>query len=167
MISAEDILLSGSEKFVTSEFATSKKENEEAEKFTADLKMSVTALKVTKSDLESIAEEIARKESGVDNLSAIKVSEPLVSNIVVAEDGKSATFEIKSNAGVVSDVDEKIIKEEIKGKSLDEAKNYLAEIPGLDEFKITYSPPFIPFFLQRIPGDAAKITVVKQAVSEK
>ena len=167
LISADDILLNGSEKFVTNEFTTSKKENEEADKFTADLKMSVTALKVTKSDLKSIAEEIARKESGIDNLSTIKVSDPLVSDIVVTEDGKNATFGIKSNAGVVSDVDENVIKEDIKGKSLDEAKSYLSEVPGLDEFKITYSPPFIPFFLQRIPSDPEKITVVKQAASEK
>jgi len=167
LISGDDVLLQGSEKFTTNEFKSTVAENAEGDKFTADLKMSITALKIVKSNLQEIAEELARQESGGDMVSQIKVSDPLVENIVIAENGKSATFELRSNAGVIADVDEEAIKEELKGKSIDQAREYLGQIPGLEEYKIKYNPPFIPFFMQKVPDDLSKISVVKETVENK
>ena len=167
LISGDDVLLQGSEKFTINEFKSTVAENAEGDKFTADLKMSITALKIVKSNLQEIAEELARQESGGDMVSQIKVSDPLVENIVIAENGKSATFELRSNAGVIADVDEEAIKEELKGKSIDQAREYLGQIPGLEEYKIKYNPPFIPFFMQKVPDDLSKISVVKETVENK
>ncbi|KXK26807.1 MAG: hypothetical protein TR69_WS6001000828 [candidate division WS6 bacterium OLB20] len=160
LISEEDILLEGSQTYKEDEFKSSVEAGKEADKFTVDIKMTLSALTVLKSDLSTVAEEVVKRNDSSEGAS-ISVTDPIVRDISISDDGRQATFSLSSKAGVTADLDEAQLKETIAGVSVAEAREYLDSIDGLDDFSVRYSPIYIPFFLQRIPSDHGKITVEK------
>ncbi|MCA9383792.1 hypothetical protein KC909_05485 [Candidatus Dojkabacteria bacterium] len=159
LISDADILLEGSEKYQEVSFNTSVGANEEADTFSMDLKMSVTAKKVLKDDLKLIAQEIVRINQESSEDATIEVEDPVIANISI--DGDNVTFNLSTNAGVLEDVSTDSIKEEIKGKSVGDAREYLRTLEDIDDFTLKYKPSFIPFFMQKVPKDIEKIEVNK------
>jgi hypothetical protein len=170
LIPTDDILLRGTEKYTEISFTTTAKEGEEVTgtdeslKYTGELKMSITMLTVSKNDLKSMAEEIVKAQRAAEadensDQSDVKISlnDPVVENI--KGDDKKATFDLRTNASLIADLDEAKLKEAIKGKSLDEAKEMLARFNGVKEVKSKYTPSFIPFSMQKVPDNADKITI--------
>jgi hypothetical protein len=170
LISNDDILMRGTEKYTEITFTTSAKEGEsvtstdESPTYTGELKMSITMLKVSKNDLKLMAEEIVRVQRAAEadpnaDESSVKISltDPVVENI--KGDDKKATFDLRTNASLIADLDEEKLKELIKGKSLDEAKEILARFNGVKEVKSRYTPSFIPFSMQKVPDNIDKITI--------
>ena len=156
LLSVDDQLLLGSEKFTEVSFTTNVKENEKADNFTADLKMTLSIMRVTKSDLKTILTESLKSEYSVAKVS---VSEPVIENIVIKDN--IATFDIKANASTANDIDLEILKVEIKGKSVNEAKEYIKNISGIEQVTIRYNPSYIPYAWQMIPDDVSKISLTK------
>lgn len=156
LLSVEDQLLLGSEKFTEVSFTTNVKENEKADNFTADIKMTLSIMRVTKTDLKTILTESLKSEYSVAKVS---VSEPVIENIVIKDN--IATFDIKANASTANDIDLEILKVEIKGKSVNEAKEYIKNISGIEQVTIRYNPSYIPYAWQMIPDDVSKISMTK------
>ncbi len=156
LLSVEDQLLLGSEKFTEVSFTTNVKENEKADNFTADIKMTLSIMRVTKSDLKTILSEALKSELSVAKVS---VSDPIIENITI-KDGVS-TFDIKANASTANDIDLDILKGEIKGKSVNESKEYIKNITGVEQVTIRYNPSYIPYAWQMIPDDITKISITK------
>ena len=161
LLSGDDLILLGSEKFTTVSFTTSVNENAQADSFTADLKMNLSALKITKSDIKTLLAEIVKTENGV---AKVEVADPVLENIVVTEG--VATFDVKANADTANDVDLEQLKSELLGKSVTEAKEYIKNINGVEEVIIRYSPPYIPQAMQKIPDDPSKVFLIKNEALE-
>lgn len=159
-LSEDDILIAGSEKFKEEEFKTSVQAETPADKFTADLKLSISAVIVSKIELKQLLEELAKIEN---EYSQVEISDPVIENIVVAE--KEVTFDVRANAIGMTEIDLEVITAEIKGKGVTEAKEYIKSQPGVSNVKIQFTPPYIPQSLQRIPTEDAKL-VVKSTMLE-
>lgn len=159
LISEEDILLSGSETFKEVEFKSSVSKNKKADSFTIDLKMSVSAMKVQKTDLVTISEELIKKNQETSAEATIQIINPEVKNVSVTNN--KATFQLTSQAGVLKDLSDEAIKEAIKGKGVNEAKDYFRDQDDIDDFTFKYRPSYIPFFLQKVPNNLEKIEILK------
>jgi hypothetical protein len=161
ILNDDDILLTGSEKFSVVSFTTNFNENDQTDTFTADLKMTLTAMKVLKSDIKLLLSEKVKTENAVDR---VQVSDPVLENLTIAEN--SATFDVRANADTANDVDLDVLKQEIAGKSVSEAKDYIKNLSGVEEVRIRYTPAYIPQSLQKIPDDLSKISMQKNTVLE-
>jgi hypothetical protein len=161
ILNEDDILLTGSEKFSVVTFTTSKNENDQTDTFTADLKMTLTAMKVLKSDIKLLLADKVKTENSVDK---VQVSDPVVENLTIAEN--SATFDVRANADTANDVDLEVLKQEIAGKGVLEAKDYIKNLSGVEDVRIRYTPAYIPQSLQKIPDDLSKISMQKNTVLE-
>lgn len=160
LISQEDILLDGSQKFKQDELKTSVEVDKEADTFTVDLKLTISAITVLKSDLTTVAEEVV-KNNETQAGGSINLSDPIIRDISINDDSSEVTFSLSSNAGVTADISEDDLIEKIAGVSLSEAHEYISSLEGISEYRIKYTPIYIPFFLQRVPTDSAKIEVEK------
>jgi len=159
LVSDEDIILEGTEKFEEVSFKSSHEAEEEAEKVTVDLEMSVSAVKILKEDLVELSEEIVKLKEDSTDLAKIDIETPEIKNIEV--DGEKVTFNLTSQAGVLESIDLDNIKENVRGKKIDEAKEYLDDLEKVSDYKLKYKPSYIPYFIQKIPNDLEKITVEK------
>lgn len=157
----DDVLLAGSEKFTETSFSTSLNENQEGESFTADLKMSLSAIKVTKTEIKSLLEEVVKAENSV---AKAEIAEPVIENIVITD--TLTTFDVKANASTANDIDIESLKEEIKGKGVNEVKEYIKNITGVEDVVIRYTPAYIPQTMQKIPDDISKISITKSSPLE-
>jgi len=159
LLSSEDKLLEGSEQFQTIKFTTSAKEADKVEQISADMEMTITALKVTQSDLKAIAKEIVRLKNTSTQNAQIDLANILIENIKV--ENEEATFSIRFDANVQEDTDINTIKDAIKGKKTSEAREYLKNLQGVKEATLKYTPSYIPQFLQKVPKDVNKIEIIK------
>lgn len=153
-LSEEDILFPGSETFKEVEFKTSVEPETPAEKFTADLKLTISAVIISKTELKQLLEEIGKTEN---EFSQVEVNDPVVENVVVTE--KEVTFDAKANANGMTELNLDEITAEIKGKSVTEAREYIKTQPGVSNVIVQFSPPYIPLAIQKIPSDDAKLMV--------
>jgi hypothetical protein len=169
LLSTDDILLTGSQAYTEVSFISTAKEGEqvtssdETPKFSGELKMTVTAMKVSKTELKSIMEQIIKAEaaSGSDGQDSaqlkVALNDPVIDNVKV--DKRKATFDLKSNASLVTDFDETKLKDLVKGKSVSEAKDILKRFNGVKDVRSKYNPSFIPFDWQKVSDDTARIKV--------
>ncbi len=160
LISDQDIMLTGSEQFKEDSFKSSLQANDEGDKFTVDVQMTVSALTVLKTNLKTIAEQVV-KDKGQTNASAsINLTDPVIQGIKI-DDSKVATFTLTSKADVTANVDEQELKGKVAGMSVSEARDTLAAIQGVKDYRLRYTPIYIPFFLQKVPTDLNKIEITK------
>lgn len=159
LISEDDILMESSEKFEQVSFNSTAKANDEVENFSVSLEMSISALKIRKSDLEEFTREFVKLENEGSENAQVDVQEPSVKGVKI--DSDKATFTLSSLAGILEDVDAENIKNEIAGKNVEEANQFLDELEGVESAKLKYSPAYIPFFLQKVPDNLEKINVDK------
>jgi len=166
LLATDDILLTGSEKYTEDTFTTTAKLGDEiipptpsdTPKFEAELKLTVTALIISKSDLRTIAEEIIKLEHQQDNQSVVvTLNDPIMEDVKI--DGTKATFELRTNATIIAEMDSNNLEQLILGKSVDEAKTILSNFNGVKEVRAKYNPPFIPYSIQMVPDDPARVSV--------
>jgi hypothetical protein len=157
LLSENEIVLTGSEKFTEDTFVTSVKLGEVADKFTAELKLTITAIKINKNIIKSLLQDVLKTESGY---AQVTVKEPVLENILLTST-TTASFDVKANASAVNDLDLEVLKQEIKNKSVTDTKEYIKAKPGVSEVIIRFNPSFMPLNFQTIPSDDGKITIVK------
>ena len=136
---------------------TSVKVGDVADKFTAELKLTITAIKVNKNTIKSLLGDLLKTESGY---ASVTVQEPVISNVVLT-DATTASFDVKANASAINDLDLDALKQEIKGKSVTDTKEYIKSKPGVSEVIIRFNPSFMPLNFQTIPSEDGKITITK------
>ena len=156
LLSENEIILTGSEQFKEDSFTTSAKVGDVTDTFTAELKLTINAIKINKNLVKSLLQDAQKAEGGY---SSVTVNDPVIENVVMT--GTVAGFDAKANASAFNDLDLSVLKEEIKGKSVTEAKDYIKSKPGVSDVIIRYSPSFIPINWQTIPKDDSKLTLTK------
>lgn len=157
LLSETEVVLTGSEKFIEDTFITSIKVGEIADKFTAELKLTITAIKINKNTVKSLLGDLLKTESGY---ASVTVQDPLIENVVLTS-ATTASFDVKANAVAVNDLDLDKLKQEIKGKSVTDTKDYIKGKPGVSEVIIRFNPSFMPLNFQTIPSEDGKITITK------
>jgi hypothetical protein len=73
----------------------------------------------------------------------------------------TASFDVKANASAINDLDLDALKQEIKGKSVTDTKEYIKSKAGISEVIIRFNPSFMPLNFQTIPTEDGKITITK------
>lgn len=150
-----EVLLEGSEKFEEVSYKQSVKTDEEAENFSAELKMKVTATKVSESDIEALSAEIIKDSEKASDGAEITVADFTIKNVKV--DGSNVAFQLSATGEVNENLDLEEQKSIISGKSIPEAETYLESLDQIDEVTITYSPSYIPESMRKIPSNPSKI----------
>lgn len=150
-----EVLLENSGRYEEVSFTQSVPTNEEAENFSADLKLKVTAVKVREDDVKVLAAEIIKKSERATNEAEVTVDDFEIKNIKV--DGTKVTFDLSAQGEVNENLKLEEQKSQIAGKSLAEAEAYLESLDQIDQVTITYSPDFIPQNLRKIPTNSEKI----------
>lgn len=148
-------LLAGSERYEEVSFTQSVPTGEEAENFSIDLKMKVTAVKLRESDVKSLAEVIIKKSESATDEAEVKVDDFEIRNIKV--EGSKITFELNAQGEVNENLELEKQKPEISGKSLSEAKDHLEKLEQIDKVVVTYKPEYIPESMKKIPNDPNRI----------
>lgn len=160
LISDQDIMLTGSEQFKEDSFKSSLQANDEGDKFTVDVQMTVSALTVLKTNLKTIAEQVVKDKGQSNASSQVNLSDPVIQGIKIGDD-KVATFTLTSKADVTANIDENELKGKVAGLSVNDARETLAGIQGVKDYRLRYTPIYIPFFLQKVPTDLGKIEITK------
>jgi hypothetical protein len=162
LLSNDDILLDGSEKFTEVSYTSTVKEGEQASatdesvKFSAELTLTVTAMKVSKTDLRAVVEFVIKTENSDTTGIKIAMNDPVIDNVKI--DNRKATFDMRTNAVLLADLDENTLKEKVKGMSVSEAKAALMQ-KGVSDIKSEYNPKYIPMDIQKVPDDLTRITI--------
>lgn len=154
-ISQGEILLEGSQKYEEVSLEQTVPTDEEAENFSVDLKMKVTAVKVKEEDIRLMAQEIIKKSEKATDQAEIKVDDFEVKNVKV--EGSKITFELVAKGEVNENLQLEEQKDRITGKTIDEAKKYLEELEQIETVNITYKPDYIPENIRKIPSKRENI----------
>lgn len=150
-----EVLLEGSEVFEQVSFNQSVKTGEEAESFTAELRMKVTATKVSETDVEELSAEIIKDSEKASEEAEIMVGDFEIRNVKVSNG--TTTFQLSATGEVNENLDMEEQKNVIGGMSISDAETYLESLDQINEVIITYSPSYIPESLRKIPSNPAKI----------
>ncbi len=139
-----------------------KEVEEEAEEFTLNLQVRGSALVYSQTQLNDLVSELlAENIPGDFDLSDKElVTEVSAAKIEEGEDGgKMLQIITKTKASVISKVDEKRLKEDLVGRSLESAQKYLESVPGVSAVEITVFPP-LPGALTRMPRLTSRIEIL-------
>lgn len=161
-LDSDEILIPGSEEFSEPETSANPDIGEEADKFTANIEFTATALVIKKSDLDgAIAELLSRDQTGEINFQVDQnsLSGSAIANAVRDED--VVTFTVSSTGSLTGAIDEEELKLELRGKTVEQALDYIDfEVPEVESARILYTPGFIPESLQIIPNEIEKIRFI-------
>ncbi len=157
LISEDEIILDNTLQFNEPTVSSDKQVNEKADIVNVTVSMDATAYVISKEDLKELVAYLIKNDSKINvEVEKDEIKDPAISNVSL-EDQK-ATFTVSSSGNVIAGFDKEEIKKNIKGKSIGEAKAYLAGLQGVDRYKLNVSPFFVPSFLKKVP-DENKISV--------
>ncbi len=160
--------IEGTERFFGNGGTSSPEVGEEAEEFTVNLEGFLTGIAVSEDDLgsaiqllilsnkeaegEGAAEEGEFEVTGLDNATFRDVKR--------SDDGRKASFVVTSSGNLQTVLTDEQVKQGLYNKSEEQALEFLAELPSVESYSLTYSPNFVPTFLRRMPGDPNRISVI-------
>ena len=128
---------------------------DEAELFGIDMELSVTGYAYNSSELETLL--YIAVESSVPEGYEVAQGAEITSEVLKTED-KSITLLAKLNGYAITKVDRENLMSSLKGKSLDQAENFLRSQSNIAGFEIILSPS-LPGFLNKIPTNGSKIKI--------
>jgi hypothetical protein len=156
---ADEIMLEDTITVEITEETSTSNAGDEASSFDVTVKANVKAHFVKKANIEEIVTLIAKRDQEIEGESEINISEfPDITQVIL--DGEKVKISLASNASAKAAISEEIIAENIEGKSISDAKKYLDGQNDVTSYEISYSPFFVPGFLQKIPsGDRLMIKI--------
>lgn len=126
--------------------------------FNLSLAGSVTAIAVKEDDLEkAITTIIQQDKSRGAEVSVQGVEDLSIDKIEKAEGKIILTVSSKSSLQKNLTIDQ--IKEDIAGKSISDARDYINLLDEVSKYRIVFNPEFVPDGLRRIPSDLNRITI--------
>ena len=129
-----------------------KKENDQANQITLKGTVSFKAASYTNSDIESLAKSLFDSSNAKVESSNLEVT---AKNIVV-EKNNDVNADINIKAKILPNVDSEALLKEIKGISLQKAKNIVSNLNQVTNVEISISPN-IPFLPKNLPGNTKNI----------
>ena len=122
--------------------------------------MSISGIKVTKTDVKKLLAEVVKNENG---FAKVDIGNPVIENVKVVD--KTVTFDVRANSTASTDLNLDEVRTNIKGKTVTEAKEMIKGYPGVGNVILRFKPPYIPLAIQKIPTEDSKITLSKTNVS--
>jgi hypothetical protein len=151
-------LIDGTQQFKEIEVKSDPAIGEKADNFSVSLKGEVTALAVSEEDLQKAIEIlIANNQKVGSDFEIDGLSDAIIGDVV--RDGEKVSFTISSSGSLRSKVTADELKENIAGKSIADADNYLSQVDEIVSHKITYSPSIVPEALRKVPTDLSRIKI--------
>ncbi len=137
--------------------------NQEANKdgtFNLSVQMNFTALEIKQEDLiESVRTIISRAtaNSQDNKVKVDNINDPVI--VKVQKDKDTYVLTVSSEGSVKAEVTLDKMKEDIAGKTIEQAEDYFSFLDYIEDYRITFSPAFVPEALQRIPSDLNRINI--------
>jgi len=157
LVSDDEVLLQESIKYGAGSSTTDKNAGDQADTVSVTVNLDATAFVISKADLRAfVAEAIKGSSEFEGEVDEEKLDDPVIEGISV--DGETVAFTIKSDGDIVGGVTEEDVAKNISGKSIGEAESYLSGLEGVESYKLSVSPFFVPSFLKKLP-DEGKIDV--------
>lgn len=129
-------------------------------KFNLTVEVGVSGLAVRTQDLISAVSYIlanSKVTGGENQFEVADISDPIIDKVEKNNDNYILTLTSQGSLTTQFSIDN--IKNEISGKTIEQANDYFKFIDSIEEFKVTFSPPFVPSSLQRIPFDTSRINI--------
>lgn len=129
-------------------------------KFNLTLQIGISGLSVKSQDLISAVSYIlanSKTTGGESQFDVADISDPVIDKVEKNNDNYILTLTSQGSLTTQFGIDE--IKEEVAGKTIEQANDYFKFIDSIEEYKVTFSPPFIPSVFQRIPFDFSRINI--------
>jgi hypothetical protein len=156
------ILNEASSKYEIQSETYSKKADEEAEELTITTKMKGSTLVYLKDDLDDLVKDMVKKVVPAEYSLNTDNPEYETAVVSVSEDGKSIVLQIKLRSYITPKIDKETIKQELAGRTTEEASDYLNNYNALSSYEIKLSPK-LPGFLRRMPYRTENISIeIKQ-----
>ncbi|MBN1331527.1 hypothetical protein JW978_01415 [Candidatus Dojkabacteria bacterium] len=156
-VADDEVLLEETITYGTPKSSSDAKAGEKADNVTVSLELEATAYFVKEAELKQIVSEIIKSESefeGEVDLDALDNVE--IINVVPGEN--EIKFQIDSQGDITADFTEEEISNELAGKSIGAAKEYLNSKEGVEDYNLSVGPFFLPGFMKSMPS-AGKIKV--------
>lgn len=160
-LSSDQKLLESTVKYQKSSEAFDKNVGDTADKLTLTQQVSGSGLYYQQSDLQKLLDELLTESipggfelSKKDSNTEVGVLDTITGTTAPTD----INLEVKIRALVVPKLDSEKIKRDLKGKKIDEAKNYLSEIKNIKSYTINIWPR-ITTLIGRLPGNESKIEV--------
>jgi hypothetical protein len=133
-----------------------KKEGDEATKVTLTASVVFLGMAYTNKDLEDYAQTVLKSQYADDIRLAEKSVKSTVDSAELTNE-KTVTASLKLEGGLLPQIDTDDIIENVKDKSLGDAKNTVANLPQVSKTDITFSPPvlLLPNVFPRLPNQIA------------
>ncbi len=153
------ILINESIKFTEKEVKPFPNVDEESKDGTFSLSITgeVSALTVKEDDLKAVLTKLAVESEDTQNLIVDSLENFTVSEVVT--DGEKTSFTITSKGKVTSEVIQEEIKQDLSGKSIEDARDYLTNLEEVSKVKIKFTPAFVPAALRKIPSSDTRVTI--------
>lgn len=157
-------LLEGSEKFEETAVRSTPEVGKKGDTFSVTLEGKMTAVIVANDNLEEaitlmIDNTSTQSEEGTE-FEVKTLGDAVLSEIV--REANKVTFKVVSKGSLTSKITEESIKQNIAGKTISEAEEYLIKLTEIETSSITFNPTFIPGFLRRVPTDWGRVKIVLQ-----
>lgn len=134
-----------------------KKEGEEAKKVSLQATVTFSGMAYLNEDVKNYAEEIMKAKYDQDTTVAQNSVNETVKNIS-KKNATSATASLTLQAGILPKIDTQDVIDNIKDKSLGNAKETIANLPQVTQTDITFSPP-VPLLPNLFPSLPKQISV--------
>ncbi len=125
-----------------------------ADKFTATIKLTATALVFETKDIADLAGK-AISAAGSSNKQLLPNEDFAYSNVQVNFDRGQINMKVKTQQGAVGKIDVDTLAKQLVGKDEAGIKKVLSQIPEIQNAKIT----FWPFWVKKVPNEVDKIKV--------
>ncbi len=158
------ILLDDAVEEEITELVSDKEAGDVAKSFTLSGKARVIGFVFDANDVSLLIEETIQGRMSPEKELLADTKKLVYKEVEIDVEAEEMTLLVGVEEWIATRVDESEIIEAIRGKSLEEVREYLASHPSLDSARVTFSP----FWIKRVPraADKIKIEVVK-TIDEK
>lgn len=126
--------------------------------FNLSIAGSITALAVKEEDLENAITHIIQQDKSQGGEISVQGIEDLVIDKVEKADGK-IILSVSSKSSLQKNLTVDQIKEDIAGKSISDAREYLNLLDEVEKYRIVFTPDIVPESLRRVPTDLSRIVI--------
>jgi hypothetical protein len=142
------------------------KVNEEStdKTFALTVELTVTGYSVKSDDLKEAGEFFLTSDQDTDENSTVVVGDLTTPQVTKVEKNEAGGYllSISSKGSVGSQPTEEEIRNNIQGKSIDEATKYFQGLKKddiLEDFKINFNPGIVPGFLRKVPSVNSRVNI--------
>lgn len=134
--------------------------------FNLTIQLGIKGLAVKTEDLTEAIKAVLKENAATDTdneLEVAEVKEPQIDNVekieTDSEDNVSYRLTVSSKGSVTTQITQDQMKKDISGLSVSQANDYFRLIDYIEEYRIDFSPGFVPESLRRIPAEISRINI--------